>query len=124
MADLPVSSQQLEASHVLHPGRGRLKRLVVIVDATAGSGDYFVHVVQGTKGAIPPDGALPAGATFLRAPRRVDHTSGSTDTVEMEDDVGEDGLAFEGGLAVWLSTSQATKTIAGPYMLVDADLRD
>lgn len=124
MADLSVCSTALEASHVLKADKGRLKRLVVQLDSTAPTAGYYVHVVQGTQGAIPADGALPKGASFLRAPHHVNHTIGATDTIVLAEDIGEDGLAFEGGLAVWLSTTLGTKTISGAYLLIDADLRD
>jgi len=121
---LSVVSVALEASHVIKIDKGRLKRLAVEIDSTAPTADYYIHVVQGTQGAIPANGALPAGASFLRAPHHVNHVLNTSDQVLLADTSSEDGLEFQGGLAIWLSTTLATKTIAGAYMLIDADIRD
>ncbi len=120
MPDYPVASQALEASHALKTERGVLRRLVVCLDGDLSTGDYWIFVLHGLA-SVPANGALPAGASFLRAPRRVSHTKNAEDTVVLEDN--PEGIAFEGGLVVLLSTSATAIALAGAYLTVDADLR-
>jgi hypothetical protein len=118
--DFPVSSQALESNNVLKSEKGLFLSLLVQVDATAPDGAYFVQLVHGTA-AVIADGALPQGATFLRSPRRVEHKAGSTDYVSFDDT--PNGVEFMGGLVVYLSSTQTTKTDAGAYMMVDGSVR-
>jgi hypothetical protein len=124
MADLSVCSQALAPSLVVkQTGNGILRRLAVQIDSAAATGNFYVHVLQGAQGQVPPNGTLPSGVSFLRAPRHVNHVSGTSDNLILEES-GEGGVEFEGGLLVLLSTAQTTVALAGAYLLVDADIHD
>jgi hypothetical protein len=123
MPDLPVSTGgTLVSNFVLRDdGRGIFLSASVQVDATAPTATYYVQLVQGANGINFSNGALPAGATFLAAPRRVEHVSGTTDYVTFDET--PDGVSFAGGCSVFLSSTRATKTDAGAYMAVDGSVQ-
>jgi len=100
-----ASTSALEASSVISAAPCKVYEVFGRIDSTASSDDYYLQLVNAAS--LPGDGAV----TFLAAPIKVAHTTGTDTTVDVG--FGEHGIAASTG-AVWvISTTEFTKTIAG-----------
>jgi hypothetical protein len=114
---VPVATTAaLVAGKVLASGAGIHRSTTVQIDASASTAVYYIHMVQGSGSSVPANGAYAAPASLLHMPIAVSHTSGTPDTLTIDD--GPGGAPFVGGLCVILSTTQFTKTGA-MYLLAD-----
>lgn len=99
-------SAALEASTVTKASAGRLYGYRVRVDSTHATATYYVQFLNASS--LPADGAV----TFLVAPIKVQHTTGTDTTIG--DDF-EFGVYASTGMVMCLSTTEFTKTISGAF---------
>lgn len=110
-----VFSTALEASHILKASAGTFRSMSVRLDSTAGSGNFYVQLLN--SATLPADGAV----THLAAPVKLVHVNGTDQYVVFDAD--ELGIAASAGMVVVLSSTEFTKTIAGAFLSVSAELR-
>lgn len=114
MSDTPITpvattAAPLVAGLVLKPTSGVHFGTNFQIDASAPSGTYYLHLVQGGGDAVPPDGSYTGNVSLLHAPVAVAHNNGTTDSLNLSED-SDAGALFSGGLCAVLSTTQFSKT--------------
>ena len=97
----------LGASYVVKASAGTLRSLNVRLDSTAASGTYYVLLHNTTS--VPADAQVPFASLA-----KIIHVAGADDRLSV--DFGEFGVALSTGITLVLSTTEATKTIAGSYL--------
>lgn len=101
-------SAALEASTLTKAAPGRVYSAEVRVDSTLATGTYYIQWFNNSS--LPADGA----GTLLTAPAKIQHVSGSDNTVNFNwEAVG--GLYFSVGIVMCISTTEFTKTIGGSF---------
>jgi len=105
-------SAALEASSVAKASAGRFLGLLGRIDSTAGSGTYYIQVLNASS--LPADGAV----THLKAPKKIQHTTGTDSDFEIDvNDVG--GIYASTGIVWCISTTEFTKTIGSAVVSAD-----
>jgi len=99
------SSAALEASSVSKATPGYLVTAFGRIDSTAGTDDYYVQFMD--SATVPADGTV----TFLCAPIRIAHTTGTSSTIDL--DLKREYVYGASGIAWCISTTEFTKTVAG-----------
>lgn len=106
-----VTSTALAASKILLAGPGTLKAAAGVLDATAGTGTYYVQMLD--SGTLPADGVV----THLLTPIVINHVNGLPDEFGFDDRIPPQGIAAAAGAVMVLSTTLANKTIGGAFLL-------
>ena len=75
------------------------------IDSTAATDDYYVQFYD--SATVPADGTV----TFLLAPIRIAHTTGTSSTVDL--DLKREYIYASAGISWAISTTEFTKTVAG-----------
>lgn len=97
----------LAASKVVKGAAGTLRSASIRLDSTAPSATYYVQLHNAA--ALPADNAVPYATVA-----KVIHTQGVDDLIVV--DCNELGVAFSTGIVFCLSSTEATKTLAGAYL--------
>lgn len=104
----PAGSLTLAAAVLIRSASGCVQRLTGRIDATAPSGTYFVQLHDcATVGGI-------STATLLPIPGKVSTLYGTDSVFDFSIDL---PISVANGCVVALSTTEATYTAAGPYIV-------
>jgi hypothetical protein len=106
-------SKALEASHVIKESGGVLFNCAARVDATAPGGTYYVLLIDASK--LPANGNV----TLIARPAKVVHVAGVDDDIDLDFGI-DQGVVYQKGCVVALSSTEFTLTIAGAYLSIDA----
>lgn len=103
-------SEALEPSEQIKSAAGNVIAVRVRIDATAATGDYYLHVVN--LDAPPVDGAYADPTADLKFVKKISHVNG-TDSHYSVDFTENNGIHCDTGVLVLISTTEFTKTLAG-----------
>lgn len=110
----PVKATALAATKQLRSSAGRVLTACASLDAGLGTAIYYVQLLEANAdGTVPADGAV----THLVTPIIVSHVNGYDDDLTFDDRIPLGGLMCLHGAWLVLSTTLATKTTGGAYML-------
>lgn len=108
-----VFNVALASNVVMKAAPGRLRWLRVQIDSSGATDIYYLQIWN--LAAAPADATAVTAANTLHAVVAIPHTNG-TDTSPLPFYF-EDGLEFEVGCTVGISTTQFTKTAAAAYLV-------
>jgi hypothetical protein len=112
-------TEALAAKLVISATPATLRSFAGRIDATATSATYYIQLWNLVD--VPANAtAVTAANGALMAPFKVAHVSGTDDQLVF--DFGDAGIAGSAGLVVGLSTTEFTKTAAGAFLSLTAEL--
>lgn len=110
------ASTALAASLVLKAAPGVLRSVSGRVDSTAPTATYYLQLFD--SATLPAD--TTATTAVAPAPQKVQHVTGTDSRFSI--DLAAEGVAFAAGIVFVISSTEFTKTIAGAYLSLTAEL--
>lgn len=107
--------QALDSGEVILNGSGHLHSVTALISNSAATDEYYLQGADAN--AIPADGAV----THLFTPIEIDHTNLAQSIGQINFAV--PGITITTGIAIWISTTELTKTIAGNVAILSAEYR-